>query len=138
VDDADLKAIPLFSSLSRGARRTLAEAAEERQAAAGETVFSQGDAADGFYVIVEGELEVERDGRVIGTLWPGGFFGEIALVGDGSRSASVTARSPARLVFVPPSAFAELERSAPDAMLRIREAVTLRHAWDRVVDQPRV
>jgi CRP-like cAMP-binding protein len=53
-------------------------------------VFRQGDAADRFFILVDGGVEVERDGEVLATLGPGAFFGESALLVGGARSATVT------------------------------------------------
>lgn len=53
-------------------------------------VFRQGDAADRFFILVDGGVEVERDGEVLATLGPGAFFGESALLVRGARSATVT------------------------------------------------
>jgi CRP/FNR family transcriptional regulator, cyclic AMP receptor protein len=134
MDAANLTDIPVFASLSGSARRALAKVAQQRRVEAGETVFRQGDTADGFYLVLAGSVQVERDGRVISTLRQGDFFGEIGLVGEGTRSASVTAQSAAQLAFIPPRSFTQLARDAPQVMSQIREEVTLRRAWDRVQD----
>jgi CRP-like cAMP-binding protein len=61
----------------------------------GEVIFSEGDKGDKMYVIRSGEVEVERDGKIVETLSGGGIFGEMALI-DGSPRAA-TARGPRRL-----------------------------------------
>jgi CRP-like cAMP-binding protein len=65
--------------------------------AAGREVFHQGDHGDRFYVIEDGEAEVIGDGRLIRSLDPGDGFGEIALLHDTVRTATVRARTPLRL-----------------------------------------
>jgi CRP-like cAMP-binding protein len=59
----------------------------------GSVIVKQGDAGDRFYLVAEGELEVTQDGTTIGQLGPGDYFGEIALLRDVARTASVTART---------------------------------------------
>jgi MFS family permease len=59
----------------------------------GSVIVKQGDAGDRFYLIAEGELDVTQDGTTIGQLGPGDYFGEIALLRDVARTASVTART---------------------------------------------
>lgn len=68
----------------------VARAAKLAMVEAGIVVFRQGDAADRFFILVDGGIEVERDGDVLATLGPGAFFGESALLVRGARSATVT------------------------------------------------
>jgi CRP-like cAMP-binding protein len=68
-------------------------------------VFRQGDDADRFFILVDGGVEVERDGEVLATLGPGAFFGESALLVRGVRSATVTTVSESSLWSVSYEAF---------------------------------
>jgi CRP-like cAMP-binding protein len=77
----------------------LAGAAEEVTAENGAAIVSQGEAGDHFYIIADGEAAVYAPGETI-VLGPGGFFGEIALLRDVPRTATVRAVGPARLLAI--------------------------------------
>lgn len=92
-----LRGVPIFALLPGPSLEQVA--AELRPVAfdAGHDVIRQGDRGDRFYVVADGDLDVRVDGRQIGTLGPGDFFGEIALVRNVPRTARVTARSDVQL-----------------------------------------
>jgi MFS family permease len=92
-----LRAIPIFSPLPPPQLERLANAAAEVLVAADITVFAQGDPGDRFYVIAEGEAVVTVDGVERNRLERGDFFGEIALLRDVPRTATVVAATPLRL-----------------------------------------
>jgi hypothetical protein len=89
-----LNGVAMFRPLPMPAIDSLALHVDAVQVGVGEDVFRQGDLGDRFYVIEDGEAEVLGDGRVIRTLDPGDGFGEIALLHDTSRTATVRARTP--------------------------------------------
>jgi MFS family permease len=92
-----LRALPIFSTLPPPQIERLANAAAEVLVGAGATVFAQGDRGDRFYVIAEGDAVVLVDGVERNRLARGDFFGEIALLRDVPRTATVIAVSPLRL-----------------------------------------
>jgi hypothetical protein len=89
--------ISFFRPLPMPAIDELASRADKLEVAAGQDVFHQGDRGDRFYVIEDGEAEVIGDGRVVQTLHRGEGFGEIALLHDTVRTATVRARTLLRL-----------------------------------------
>lgn len=88
-----LQRVPLFADLRPKELEQLARSFKERTFSAGETVASEGEGGVGFFVIEDGEATVSVRGQERGTLGPGDYFGEIALIDDGSRSATITATS---------------------------------------------
>ena len=88
-----LRALPMFAPLPAPQLDRLAKALVEVRVPAGSTVFEQGDHGDRFYVLVDGSAVVEADGRRLRTLGRGDFFGEIALLKDVPRTATITASS---------------------------------------------
>jgi MFS family permease len=93
-----LRAHPIFAPLPPAIQERLADALVPLRVPAGEVVIRQGDPGDRFYVIVAGELDVEVAGAPGGGLGPGEGFGEIALLRDVPRTATVTARTDAELL----------------------------------------
>jgi len=85
---------PIFAPLPGAALEHLAARLVPLRLDAGEVVVREGDAGDRFYLVAEGELEVTAGGQQISVLSAGDAFGEIALLRDVSRTATVTARTP--------------------------------------------
>jgi predicted MFS family arabinose efflux permease len=94
---AVLAAIPLFSPLPATTLERLASRLRPAVSQAGDTIVLQGDPGDLFYVVVRGLVDVIASGRAVGTLRPGDFFGEIALLRDVERTASCVARTTVEL-----------------------------------------
>jgi MFS family permease len=92
-----LRAIPIFAPLPPAVVERLASIAEEVRVLPGVAVCTQGDPGDRFYAIAAGSAEVSADGEERPRLGPGDFFGEIALLRDVPRTATVTAVEPLRL-----------------------------------------
>jgi len=86
-----LRNVPIFAGLSDGDLELLARQMKERRFPEGSAVTTEGAGAAGFFVIVEGNASVSVGGEVRTTLGPGDYFGEIALIDEGTRSATITA-----------------------------------------------
>jgi CRP-like cAMP-binding protein len=94
---SSLRRVPLFAGLDDRELETLAQSFRDRRFEAGETVAREGDSAVGFFVVEDGVATVRVRGEEVGRLGPGDHFGEIALIDQGARSATVTAETPLRV-----------------------------------------
>ena len=88
--------VPLFSGVEGKELGRLANLMRERTFAEGEMIASEGESGVGFFVIEDGNATVSLKGEIIRTLRPGDYFGEIALIDEGPRSATVTATTDLR------------------------------------------
>jgi MFS family permease len=89
-----LAAVPIFAPLPGASLEHVASRLVPLRVEPGTVIVREGDAGDRFYIVAEGEIEVSQDGKVLSELRAGGYFGEIALLRDMPRTATVTARSP--------------------------------------------
>jgi CRP/FNR family cyclic AMP-dependent transcriptional regulator len=96
--------VPLFASLSARQLRMLARSAAREEIAPGARIVTEGEPGDGFYVIEQGAAGVSVRGERKATLGPGGYFGEMAVIDRGPRSATITAESPSTVLRLPSSA----------------------------------
>jgi MFS family permease len=129
-----LRRVPFLDVLPEPALEALAEAAVERHAEPGEAIVRERESGDRFYVVVSGAVEATARGVHLSTLGPGGYFGEIALLRDVPRTASVHAVEPTELLALDRSDFlgavAGYEPSATEAdtvvRSRLRSSLRLR------------
>ena len=89
-----LGSVPIFAPLPGGSLEHLASRLVPMRLEPGTMIVREGDAGDRFYIVVEGEVDVSQNGVVVSELTSGGYFGEIALIRDIPRTATVTARTP--------------------------------------------
>jgi signal transduction histidine kinase len=113
-----LRAVPLFSELPVEDLEGLCAGTEEVRLAAGELLFSEGDPGDRAYVVLGGQIEIVKatvGGEVLLAVQSEGVVGEMALLEDAPRNASVRARSDAVLMAIPKARLDELLESSPSA-----------------------
>jgi CRP/FNR family transcriptional regulator, cyclic AMP receptor protein len=91
-----LRRVPLFADLDKKELEGIANSLKERTFRAGETITSEGESAVGFFVIQDGDAKVTVGGQERGRLGPGDYFGEIALIAQTGRTATVIAESDVR------------------------------------------
>jgi hypothetical protein len=89
-----LSTIPIFAPLPGASLEHLAGRLVPIRLDPETLIVREGDAGDRFYIVADGQVEVTEDGRKVSELGPGGYFGEIALIRDVPRTATVTARTP--------------------------------------------
>jgi NTE family protein len=116
----------LFGALSPGSRMALEAALHPVELAAGDCLLRAGDVADGMYVVRSGSLEVVIDDDVVSRLGVGDVIGELALLTDEPRSATIRARRDSKLERLSLDAFARLVRDEPDLPLALARRVAHR------------
>ena len=128
MDASRLKSIPLFEDVPEEELGQIATFAQEVTVDQGRELVREGDFSYEFMAIEEGEAEVTRDGDHVADLGPGDFFGEIALIEHGRRTASVVTTTPTTLAVMSPASFAAMRREMAEVALRIDDAIRARLA----------
>ena len=125
---AAIARVPLFCRLSRGELARIAQLADEVDLPPGKQLTKEGSRGREFFVLLEGSADVERNGQRIATMRGGDFFGEIALVTDVPRTATVTTISPVHALVITDRDFRTLLRDSPAIQGKVLEAVASRLA----------
>jgi CRP-like cAMP-binding protein len=122
-----LHGIWLFSTCDDDELARIAAVARPREAAVGDALTTQGDEGAEFFVVVTGDASAAVDGSEVGTIGPGGFFGEMALIDGGERVATVSATSPMQLLVLDRHDFNEmLELAMPQIAPKLLAVVGAR------------
>src|SRR5919108_2473016 len=117
---------PLFAGLSKKELRELARVTDDLTVEAGEVLCKEGELGREFFVIMDGEAEVTRKGRRLEQRGGGDFFGEITLIEDIPRTATVTAKTPLRLFVLTSRAFRPLLDDHPAIERKVLRALAKR------------
>ena len=126
MDAALLTDIPLFDGLSSQDLARIAEWLEPVEVPKDWALLNQGSYPEGFFVVLEGQVTVERDGMPIATLGAGVFFGEVALLEDDRRTATVMTATRVRAAVMDASDFFEMCAEIPKVSERITAAAITR------------
>ena len=118
--------IPLFSGLDNRRLQRLGMLADEVDVPAGKLLMKQGENGSEMMVIVSGSVAVDRNGERLNTLGPGDFFGEIALLDRGPRTATVTAEEPTRLLVISHREFHSLMEEFPEVAAQVLNSLAHR------------
>ena len=125
-----LQQVGLFAGLNQRQLRRLAAKFRERRFASGTAVVEQGKMSGvGFFVVADGEATVRVDGREVAKLGPGDHFGELALIAERERSATVTAETPLQCLEIPVWDFRDFVKADPDVAWKL-----LRHVVRTLLD----
>lgn len=123
MDEARLKASPLFAGLSRKECRALAPRTDEVELDEGRVIVREGDWPYEFFAIEQGSVEVRRGDQLLAELGPGDFFGEMGLVADTRRNATVVATAPVTVIVMTAQAFRQTAREMPEVAKKITAAI---------------
>jgi CRP/FNR family transcriptional regulator, cyclic AMP receptor protein len=123
LDATRLKSIPLFEEVGEEELSQIAPFAQEVSVEEGKELVREGDFSYEFMAIEEGEAEVTRGGEHVADLGPGDFFGEMGLLEKTLRNATVTAKAPMRLITLTGWDLRRVERTAPEAIERVRSVL---------------
>ena len=127
---ATLEQVPLFAGLDRSDLDAVDAISVEQDFPPGEVLIDENEPGRSFFVLLEGEAEVRRNGTQLNRLGPGDFFGEISLLSDRPTTASVTTTAPSRVLLIAPRDFRQLLESVPLMQMKVIRALA-----DRLPDE---
>lgn len=126
--DQQLASVPLLAGLEPKVLRRLADIGKRRTYQADEVIVKEGTTGTALYIVLSGHARVEREGNTIGELDAGSFFGELALIEEHPRSATVVAVADTECLLFPAWEFTALLEEHPEIAVPImRELITRIH-----------
>jgi CRP/FNR family transcriptional regulator, cyclic AMP receptor protein len=123
-----LRRVPLFEGCSQKELGQISTLADELSVPAGTMLIKEGAKGREFFVLVDGTVDIRRKGRKLGSLDTGDFFGEIALLTDTPRSATVVTATPVRLLVITGQSFRRLLDETPSIQGKVLTALARRVA----------
>ena len=123
---AMLEKNPLWAGLDRKDLKAIVKASEERKFETGDVILGKGEGGVGFYLIVDGSVEVKSESDILAKLGPGQFFGEMAVLDNQPRSADVVAAEPSRCFIVSEWSFKALISENPKIALKMLQELVRR------------
>ena len=121
-----LEKVSMFSACNKKELGRLAAVAQERRVPSGAVLTKEGEAGDEFFVVAEGMAKASIKGRKVGSIPAGSFFGELSLLDQGPRSATVTAELPTRLVVITAKDFGKVIDEIPSIAFKIMKGLATR------------
>lgn len=125
-----LKRVPLFSGCTKGELRELAKTADELDIREGTVLTREGRPAREFFVLIDGTARVTKGGKKVADLGAGDWFGEIALITNSPRTATVTATSPGDVLVITDRRFHSVVETMPSIALKVLATVGERLTHD--------
>ena len=118
-----LHSIPIFGACGPGDLQRISQLVDEVDIPDGRVIMRQGDPGREMFIVASGTARAERDGRHIADFGPGGVFGEMSIIAEGPRTATVTAIEPMRAFVVGHREFHSLMDTYPDFKMRVLEGL---------------
>jgi CRP-like cAMP-binding protein len=112
-----LKAVPFFAGLDAKQLKTVAGSGKELEYQSGDTIVEEGTMGVGFYMVIDGKVEVRKGSKVLAKLSKGQFFGEMSLIDEEPRSADVVAIQPTKCFTLSTWVFSALIKQHPELAL---------------------
>jgi PPM family protein phosphatase len=126
-----IASVPLFATLDRHELEEVAKLVDEVDVPAGKVLMRQGEAGNEMFIVASGQFRIERDGQVIAERGPGTALGEMSLISEGPRTATVTASEPSRVFVAGHREFHQLMEDHPKIRMRVLEGLATKI---RVID----
>ena len=118
--------VSLFSECSKKELGQIASMMEERRVDSGTELTEEGQEGDEFFVVAEGLAEAVIGGKKVGSIKPGSFFGEMALLDQGPRVATVRAKLPTRVLVLDAKSFGRVVRDSPSVAIKVMKTLAER------------
>jgi len=123
---AMLEKNPLWAGLDKKDLEAIVKASDEKKFETGDIILGKGEGGVGFYLIMDGSVDVKSDSKILAKLGPGQFFGEMAVLDNQPRSADVVAAGPSRCFIISEWSFKALISQNPRIALRMLQELVRR------------